>query len=209
MQVLPPVANTGKVSIQWVLDLNTTAESILYFNYSGGPPSTANCQGLAAGVQAAAVVRFKPLLQAVNKIGLVTFQDIASSSGNEGQGGSTTGGTRTGNSNPASTCIVMNHSIAQRYRGGKPRTYAPFGVDADQNTTGTWTSAFVGTCNTAWANFITDCLAVSSGPNSLTQYIAVSYYHDDALRATPVQYPITQTLGRTRIGTQRRRLRTA
>lgn len=209
MPALPPVTDTIKVSLSWILDQNLTAESILHFLYTGGHPSTSDCQGIAATIQAGAVTQFKPLMHPVNKVGLVTVLDIDSNTGSEGTAGTTTAGTKTGNSNPASAAVVMNHSIARRYRGGKPRSYAPFGTDVDQNTTGTWTTTLVGNANTAWSNFITDCLAATSGSTVVAQYISVSYFSGGSQRVTPVKDPIVQTLGRIRIGSQRRRLKTA
>lgn len=209
MPPLPPASNVIKAKLSWVLDLNTTAESILYFQYAGGTPSAADCAALAADIQASAVTNLKALVNVINKIGLVTVQDIGSSTGKEGIGGTVTAGTRTGNANPASTCVVMNHSIARRYRGGKPRTYFPAGGSADLASTGTWNTSLTNTCNTNWSTFITTCLAATSGSITLPNYVSVSYFNNGALRGTPEVDVISGTIARLRIGTQRRRNKTA
>lgn len=140
-----------------------------------------------------------------NKIGLGTVLDLASSTGASGQGGITTGGTLATLAVPASTCVVVNHQIARRYRGGKPRTYCPFGTANEMNSEGTWTAAFTGNVSTSFASFLTTALAASSGGVTLTHFVNVSYYHNGALRGTPAVDNIVQSLARQAIGTQRRR----
>jgi hypothetical protein len=206
---LPPIANTLKVSLGWQLDLNQTAESILHFQYSGGPPSAADCAAIAGAIQGSAVLDLKSLLQVENKVGIVTVLDIGSTTGAEGSGGTATAGTLAGAAMPASISVVMQHAIARRYRGGKPRSYAPFGDATKINSTGTWTSAFLALCVSGWASFITSALTATSGSTVLTQYGSVSYYTAKALRTTPHWDPILATTARTRIGSQRRRLKTA
>lgn len=206
---LPPVPNCIKASINWQLDVNLGAMSNLHFLYTGGHPSGSDCAGLAADIQAAAVTEFKPLIPSIVKLGLVTVTDIDSTSGAQGTGGSITAGTRTGSSNDAASSVVMQHNIARRYRGGKPRSYAPFGVNADYNTMGTWQPTFLNTCASNWNAFITTCLAASVGTTVLAQYVNVSYFSGKALRPTPHTDPIVTTTARTRVGSQRRRLKTA
>lgn len=198
-----------KSTQSWHIQNNTTAETILHWLYTGSNPTVADLQGLAADVQAAAVVEFKPLMATQNAVGLVTLLDLNSNTGNEGSGGSVTAGTLATLENPASTCVVMNHAIAPRYRGGKPRSYCPFGTANQLNTSGTWTAAHVTNCNTAWANFISSVLTSTVGGIEITEFVSVSYYKDKALRVTPAINPISQSLARTRVGTQRRRNKTA
>lgn len=209
MPPLPPASNVMKYTQSWILENNLKAESIMYFQYAGGTPSTSDCQAFASDIQASAVTNFKTHMSNQSQVGLGTVLDIGSTSGHEGQGGTSTAGTLSTLYNPASTCIVVNHQIARRYRGGKPRTYAPFGTANELQTQGTWTPTFVGQISTAWSNFITTALAATSSGITLSAYVNVSYYHAGALRSTPVVDPIVLSLGRQRIGTQRRRNKTA
>lgn len=209
MAPLPPVPDVIKASLNWQIQGNHTAESILHFVYAGGPPSSSVCSALAADIQAAAVSNLKALLPIGTLLGQCTVLDLASATGAQGVGGTATAGTRSGQPLVASTCVVMNHSIARRYRGGKPRSYCPFGIATDPQTAGTWQAGFLTTVNTAWSTFITTALAAASGGVTLTEFASVSYYHAKVLRTTPVVDPITQSLARTRIGTQRRRNKTA
>jgi len=209
MPPLPAVPNVIKYTQSWNIQNNLSAETILHFQYTGGPPATADCQAIAAVIQASMVTNLKARMGNLNKIGLGTVLDLASSSGAQGQGGSTQTGTLTTLANPASTCLVMNHTIARRYRGGKPRSYCPFGTANELNTEGTWTSAFSGGCATNWASFITTALTASSGGTSLTHFVNVSYFHAGALRTSPVVDQVVLSLARARVGTQRRRNKTA
>jgi hypothetical protein len=209
MPALPPVPNVIKAQLGWVLDLNDSAMAVLHFRYTGGPPAAPDCAAIAADIQAAAITNFRGQMVNLNKVGECRVVDIASNTGHEGVGGTASAGTKAGNPNPASTCLVMNHHIARRYRGGKPRTYLPVGVNADLNSTGTWLGAFQTTMTTAWSNFITTCLAASSGGTSLTDFVSVSYYGPSGVRPSPVVDVVFQSTARQRLGTQRRRNATA
>lgn len=209
MPPLPSVPNCLKYTQNWQIGNNLKAASIFHFLYSGGPPNAAACAGLAATFQAAMVTTFKAQMPGTTSIGQATVLDLASTSGAQGAGGTVTAGTRAGTEFPANVAMVVNHTIARRYRGGKPRTYLPTGVATDNLTAGLWTSGIVTGLTTDYATFITDCLAATSGGVSITEYVNVSYYLNNALRATPVVDVITASQCRTRIGSQRRRLKTA
>lgn len=209
MPPLPPVANCLKYTQQWVCGVNSKPESIFHFTYTGGTPTASNLAGLAADIQAAAVTEFKPWLHTSYKVGVGTALDIASNTGASGVGGSATAGTMTGQPLPCSNAVVINHAIARRYRGGKPRTYLPPPDNTEMQTVGQWTSAFQTSIGSAFASFITTALASTVGGISLTAYGAVSYYTGGALRTTPVFEAITASSARTAIGSQRRRLKGA
>lgn len=209
MTPLPPVADVLKYTQNWEIGSNHKAESILYFQYTGGPPSTSACQALAADIQAAMVSDCKALMSSAWIIGPGTVLDINSNTGAEGTGGTPNNGTRTGSAQIASACVVINHAITRRYRGGKPRTYAPFLTETDLLTVGTWQSSSLTAVTTGWASFVTTALASSSGGVSLTAYGAVSYFLNGAPRTTPVFEPITASSARQVIGSQRRRLKGA
>lgn len=209
MPALPVVPNGLKYTQTWQIGNNLKAASIFHLLYSGGPPNAAACAGLAAIFQAAMVTNFKGLFPGTSSIGVGTVLDISSTSGAQGVGGTVTAGTRAGAEFPANVAFVVNHSIARRYRGGKPRTYIPLGVATDNSTSGLWAPLMVTNVNSAYATVITDFLAATSGGVSITSYVNVSYYLNGALRTTPVVDTITASAGRQRIGSQRRRLKTA
>lgn len=209
MPALPVVANCLKYTQNYHISNNLTAASIHHFIYSGGPPTAADCAALAATFQAAFITRTINQFPGTTSIGQGTVLDIASHTGAQGSGGSVTAGTRAGAEFPANVAVVINHTIARRYRGGKPRTYVPAQVATDNASAGLWNAGIVTNWTTQWANWITDCLAATHGGVSITQYVNVSYFLNGALRSTPQVDQITSSACRTRIGSQRRRLKTA
>lgn len=209
MPPLPPVADVIKVTQSWICGNNVKAESIFHFQYSGGPPLAADCSALAADIQAASVTELAPLMNADYKVGLVTVLDIASNTGAQGFGGSVTAGTNAGSPLAANTAIVVNHAIARRYRGGKPRTYIPPGSISEISTVGQWSSTFQTLVNTNFASWKTTCLAATHGGVSLTAFGTVSYFTGGAPRTTPVFEPSSQSLCRLQVGSQRRRTKGA
>lgn len=209
MPPLPPVADVVKYTQSWHISTNIKAESILHFSYTGSAPDGSACAALAADIQAAAVSEFKSLMNTSAFVGPGTILDLATNTGASGSGGTTTVGTRTGAGNPASTCVVMLHSIARRYRGGKPRTYLPFGVVGDFATQGTWDSTLLTAVASAWSSFITTAIAASSGGCDLSEFVNVSYVTGGAPRTTPHVDTISASVPRIPIGTQRRRLKGA
>lgn len=209
MAPLPPVTDVLKYTQDWTVGANAKAESILHFKYSGGPPAAADCIALAGDFQSAMATEMHPLFGDNAWIGLATVLDLNSDTGAEGTSGTATQGTRDGSAVGAQVALVVNHQIARRYRGGKPRTYLPACVASDYSTTGTWASGILSAMNDAFASVIGSCLAATSGSTTITQYGSVSYYLNKVLRGTPEWDPITASLARTRVGTQRRRAKTA
>lgn len=209
MAPLPPVPNGIKAQIGWYIDNNDRVENVLHFLVSNGPPSAAVCAALAADFQAAQITQFGAVTHTSNGIMPCTVTDISSGSGLQGVGGAAQGGSLSGSYNSAQTAMVLNHHIARRYRGGKPRSYLPVGNQGDLSTPGQWGSSFVTSITTKWANFITSCLAASSGGVSVSSFVSISYFHAGAVRSTPVVDPILQSTARQTVGSQRRRIKGA
>ncbi len=209
MAPLPPVPNAVKVQLGWYVGGNSRVENVLHFLVSGGPPSSATCAALAADIQAAQITEFKAQTHTANGIMPCTLTDISSGSGLQGVGGTATGGSLSGSYNSAQTAIVINHHVARRYRGGKPRSYLPLGNQGALTTPGEWLNSFVTGITTDWASFITTCLAASSGGVSISSFVSISYFHAGAVRATPVVDTILQSTARQQVGSQRRRIKGA
>lgn len=209
MAPLPPVSNAIKAQLGWFIDNNARVENVLHFLVSGGPPSASVCAALAADFQAAQISQFSSVTHTTNGFEPCTVTDISSTSGAQGTGGTQQGGAMTGSYNVAQTALVMNHHIARRYRGGKPRTYLPVGNQASLLTPGQWSASFCTSIATKWANFITSCLAATSGGVSVTSFVSVSYYLHGSLRGTPVTDQVITSTARQTVGSQRRRIKGA
>lgn len=225
---MPPLPNppnpTLRAELNWKIDADPMGTTRLFFQYSGSAPSPSDCIGFAGAIQAQLVSEFVPLMHPQVTNESVTVVDITTTSGHQGTAGSPQVGTRTGGQLAPATCVLVNHQIGTRYRGGKPRSYLPFGTSTDVATAGLWLSAFVTDVDTAWGAFIAGILGTSAGSTALDAYIALSYYdgvnppvtlpsgrvkQSSKLRVTPVQYNITGHTTSPTIASQRRRNRNA
>jgi hypothetical protein len=205
--------------MHWTFESDVHALSRLYWTYSGGPPSAADCTTLAQDLGAAWVSHCIALYGSSGGLLSVFAQDLASLSGASGIYPTNTSGTRSGAALPTSTCALINYTISRRYRGGKPRSYVPFGTDSDIST-GVWTSAFQTAVTTGWAAMIAAFVGASSGTTAIAAHANVSYYqgynpptvsstnrakNHPKLRAAPVVDVISSATCNALPGTQRRR----
>jgi hypothetical protein len=225
MPPLPDPPNpTLKFLASWKIGADPMGDTRLFFEYAGGPPSSADCASAAADMAGQIVDWFVPLMHPQISLETVTAIDITTTSGKQGAGGSATPGTRTGGQLAPGTAVLVNHQIGTRYRGGKPRSYLPFGTSTDVGTTGLWNSAFVDAVDSAWGSFIANIIGGVYGSTTVVTYIALSYYdgvnppvtlpsgrvkQSSKLRTTPVQYDITGHTTSEVIASQRRRNRNA
>lgn len=221
MAARPPVPLCIQVRPSWEIGGDFTAENVLHYLYTGTAPTSAACTAIAATVCSNLAAHVQGLQGANVLLQGCTVLDLASSTG--AQGFSPTGytGSRTGTTMPASVCGNVGFTIANRYRGGKPKMFLPCGVQADTNSSQIWTGAFV----TAVSAGVTTALAANIGFSvsgcTVAQQVAVSYYQgyntpttspsgrvrqSPKLRVSPITYPISASILRSRIGSQRRRL---
>lgn len=220
MPALPAVPKTLKLSLNYTYQSDTSAGSRIFITYAGGSPTSAQLSTFCTAVRTAWNANLAGLHQGNVILTSVFAEDLNSSSGAIGLDNTPVSGTRAGGGVPAGTCLMIQHLIARRYRGGKPKSFLPFGVASDLNTAQTWTAAFVNACITGWTNFIAAVIAApwaAGGP--LTQS-NVSYYSGftvvtnpithrarnvPTLRGTPVIDTVTAFNVETGIASQRRR----
>ena len=86
-------------------------------------------------------------------------------------------GTREGLPNGAAVAALINFKVARRYRGGKPRIYAPWFVSSDL-TPGrlTWTEAALSAGTAGWAAFTSVLLNDAPAAMGVLEHVNVSYY---------------------------------
>jgi len=106
---------------------------------------------------------------------------------------------------PVSAAICFSEKVALRWRGGHPRFYLPAPTISEIQNGSTFTSAFVLTANTAADNYLTAMNAISIG-GSAHHMVAVRYYSQKAVLASPKVLPIMDITVHTRLDSQRRRL---
>lgn len=224
MPALPNVPGVLKFRVTWNVEGDSSAETIHYVTYTGGPPSSAQCVTMGNAFVAAVNSTALAVMSDSSSCGNCQVTDLASSTG--GQGTSTTAGTvgtRGTALLPAGAAVLVNHQIARRYRGGKPRSYMPWGISSDLQTTGLWTTGAVTAFNAAWAALVAAVLAGGSGC-TLTAFANVSYYSGFTarenmgtgrwrnvpnVRATALVNAFSGSSVSTHVGSQRRRNRKA
>lgn len=223
MPALPPVPNVLQVKFNWAVGSDQNALVRCYVSYTGGPPSSADCNTLAAAIATAYNTNLRNLAGGDKTLHSIQLTDLSSSSGAQGQSSPNTAGTRAGSALPASVCCLVNDVINRRYRGGKPRQFWPFGVQADISAAQAWSNAFVTAVNTQVGAFWAAVIGLTGGTTVIAAHVSVSYYQGftNVAYGSPQKYRRVPTLRgggpvidvitthqcNTIYGTQRRRLR--
>jgi hypothetical protein len=156
--------------------------------YTGGPPTNASLNTLATGISAAFSTNLSPLMSTTLALVGINIEDLTSGSAAQGNWSGSVAGTRAGVQATINDATLLNFTIARRYRGGKPRLYLPFGVNADQATDASWSAALQTAVNNGWTSFITAVIAVAGAGCTLTNQVNVSAYSGFA----SVQNPVTK-----------------
>jgi hypothetical protein len=222
MPELPAVPNVLKFQLVWKAYSDVTAMTVHYFQYSGGPPSPANCASMASNMVTVGQIEFQALADVNSGQESCTCTDLSSPTAGQGAGGTPWVGTRSGSSLSPATAILVRHTINRRYRGGKPRSYLPLGTSSDVTTAGLWSNAFVSAVDSAWGSFAAGMLASGAGC-TITNIVNVSYYKGSTVfikpsgraenrptpRASPLVDQILGHISEPMIASQRRRNRNA
>lgn len=187
MPPLPSIAQHLKLKYEYSIGTDVTAATILHFRYTGGPPVAADCLALATDLHGAFVTHLVPLMPSTNSITGAEVTDLSSSSAAQATYTATDAGTRSGSELGAAVAALTSWGIARRYRGGKPRSYWPFGTSSDLSSSQVWNSTFLTAIQGGVQLWLNDALGFSSGSTSLTALSNVSYYSG----FTSVQNPIT------------------
>ena len=222
---LPVVPNVFKLTLAWSDGSDTKVNCVLHWHYQlAANLEVADASNIADLVDTAYTAHLNPLASGGVFLTDIRVQDLATDTGVTFDKPVSHQGTLAGDYNLQSTCALMNHRIGRHYRGGRPRSYLPFGskaVLADQRK---WNDTFVSNMNAGWSAFVASVNSevASSYPDQL---VSVSYFHSfenvEVDPGPPIRYKrrallrtggpvvdnITSSTLRPVIGTQRRRLR--
>lgn len=220
MPALPAVPNVLRVEIQYSIGTDLDVLTRTFWQYSGSAPTNTGLVAMATTLASDWSTNLRPLCtSAVAKTGIFIV-DLSTASSATGSYSSTTTGSRSGGTLPAGTCALINYTVGRRYRGGKPRNYAPFGSDTDLNTPQQWSTTFQSAVNTGIAAFDTALIAAAPSGTTITGQVNVSYYKGFASvqdpvtmrwrniptpRTTPVVDSILTSSCNLKIGSQRKR----
>lgn len=218
MPALPAVPNVLRADVNWTISSDTNAMTRLFFSYAGAAPNSAACQAFALTIGDAFQTYTEYIDVDTTLVG-ATVTDLSSDTGSTGTHDLNTGGTRAGPISGASA-VLVNYQIDRRYRGGKPRSYLPWGAAGDIGNRQTWAAVFISEVNTALADVFAHIIGATSGGTTIQQHVNVSYYHGftvvtnpisgrarnvPTLRSSPRVDTIVSFAVSTRIANQRRR----
>lgn len=216
-----PVAGALKIEFKMGDGSSHEAGSRFFFAYTGAVPNVTDLNTLATDVADTWLTNIGPLVNSAEALHGVIITDLSSDTAAVGTWAGTKNGTSGGSGVVTSAvCVVLNHTIARRYRGGRPRTYIRAGSDSDLLTTNTWTSDFLTAITSGWQAWMAAIEAVSTISITLTNPLNISYISGSTpftkpsgrvtnlpvYRTTPLKDQITDTVASSRLGTQRRRL---
>lgn len=189
MPALPPAPDVVRVDFEFDLGGTIRAGIRQYWSFSGGPPTVANLNTLATSISGAFASDLAGLMSTDFSLIKVVVTDLTSDTAAEGSWTGSVAGANSGSSPTIDTSVLQSFTIARRYRGGKPRTYWPFGITTNLNSDRvTWSTTFLSTCASAWDSYKAALLALTGIGITLTDHVNVSYYKGFA----SVQNPVTK-----------------
>jgi hypothetical protein len=221
---LPDVPDVVRVELFYNADADTKALTRHYFGYTGGAPSGADAVTLAGEILAIAATAFAPMMNVNSALTDCQVTDLSSMTGGQGGAAGITAGSRAGGQIPPGAALVISHLIDRRYRGGKPRTYMPWGVSSDITSGGLWSLDFVADALAAWETFTSNVEGQTGGSTVMGVLKNVSYYEGYTLgpaspggyrkriptpRVEPIVDDVNSSAAKLLIGSQRRRNRDA
>lgn len=223
---MPPLPSPGKVlksRLHFTVEGDTLAQVIQYWTYTGTCNNQTDLDSFTDAISTAVLNRFAPLMETSVTYTENETMDLSSNTGLTSIDSNAAVGSRSGTRLAPGTAALVNHGISRRYRGGKPRSYFPFGVSADIQTSGTWASAFATAVSSAVVGYIGDVVG-SYSAFTVVSLANVSYYEGSTVvispttgrarnvptrRATPIVDDIVSSVCSQTIGSQRRRNRDA
>lgn len=219
MPTLPAAGNVVAIKLQHNLN-GKIVSSNFFHSYTGGHPSISDCNAIASAVNTNWSTNIKAYLASAYKLAQVEVFDLSSNTAASGIYLSNTSGGLSGQQNPASVSTLLHHQIARRYRGGKPRTYMPYGITTHVGSGNQWLSTYVTSFQTAVQAFIAANATITSGTTVLGGHVNVSYYsgytwvpvgtsgrtkQTPTVRSTPLVEAIMTTTVSPNFGSQRKR----
>lgn len=220
MPPLPDVPNVIRFRPQFTISGKTNQGLRWFCLYSGGPPAVSDLEAFAATADAAAIEYLCPQLHDSSAFTGHIIEDLSSDTGAVYTSTQDTTGALSADPAPSNAAFVVSYGIARRYRGGHPRGYWPLGDASKLDGNSAWSSGWVATALTAVTDYLAAAYTGSSGSTTLEGQKAVSFYSGftsvqnpitkryrnvPTLLEVPVVYPINSWIGRSYIGSTRKR----
>lgn len=221
MPALPPAPNVLRVILRYTFSSDTDVINRFFFRYTGAAPSNAELTTWANLIGTQWASKLAPLATADVTLTQVEVTDLTTSSSAQAVVTVSHPGSNTGGQLAAGTATLMNYGVQRRYRGGKPRSYLPYGAEADVLNGQQWVASWPTTVLTAYFAFLNAINAAPPGGTTIAAQVNVSYYHPEpgfvpsfpgedvpsVIRPTAVIDDITSTTVSQTFASQRRRQR--
>lgn len=166
--------------------------------YTGGAPSVGDLTTLAGKIRAAYATDLAGLLHSDWSLTEVEAIDLANPTNPTGSDTTAVVGTRAGNPFDIGVAACLFFDVDRRYRGSKPKMFAPWGVTADGANAWSWSSAFITIVETQWGLFQVAIDGQGAGATTLGGQVGISYI------GPPYHVVTSPTTGRGRnVGTPR------
>jgi hypothetical protein len=202
----PVAPNVLKVEFLWNQE-GLPAANVQYVLYSGTAPTPGDCAAIANDLGTAFWTVAESLYSEQTIFEAVRVTDLTTLTGSEGTHAFNLAGTDTVNvPMPASACVLVDHTISRRYRGGHPRTYYPALSALQYSAPNHWVSGAVSQMGNAVDAFAAEASTFNEGGCVGVYVVNVSYVTGGAPRVAPVIDQITGSVVSGIIRSQRRRL---
>jgi hypothetical protein len=206
MPALPPVPKVLKTVVNFTCNLIPCA-NVFHIQYQGAAPTNANCAAIASSVHSFWSQNFIANLAPATLLQSVVVQDLSNQLGAQGSHVVGIPGAMSGAQLPSSVAIVGSWQIANRYRGGKPRTYISGLVQTHLADQQHFTFSIVTTMGNSFTGFMNSVNGLATpagvGPFALG---CVHYRHANAPLASPYFDPFVGVSVNTLVRSQRGRL---
>lgn len=221
MPALPDVSHVLKARLHWSDGGDPSVYNTLYFAYTGSEPDGSDCSNFATGICNAFGAMIAQWDDSTYLVGC-EVTDLTGPTAGQGAATASFQGSGSGDLLAGGTALLVNYTIARRYRGGKPRNYFPWGTSATLNGKQSWTPDFVADVASELATAFSTILGLEYGGATISDHVNVSYYDGftvsdpgggkrarniPTLRETPVVDTITGRVVSQTPASQRRRNR--
>jgi hypothetical protein len=219
MPALPAVPNVIRLQLLWTVANDADVSTTLYFQYTGDSPDGSACAGIAEAAYSSLAGLNYLWIDQVTLTG-IRCTDLSASDSGDAVHAAATVGTNSDAFVSAAQALLVNYTINRRYRGGKPRSYFPFGGQGDMSTPDAWSSGFVNSCQTGLEDFFSTVQGTVVDGTTVSNHCNVSYYSGftvvtpagkraknvSTLRVTPLVNTVVTLDVSPRLASQRRRI---
>jgi len=198
--------------------------SAFEMRYSGPSPDTTALTTLAGIISTEYATWCASMLSLAYGLNEVHCSDLQTPSTPDGINSVVVPGTRAGTypqlARSTAACLIFH--VNRKYRGARPKTFLPWGVDTDLANNATWLGAFISAAEGAWLSLTGSLDGQVFGSATLTTQAAVSYIEppysnvpvggsgrvrrEGTARNPPLVQDVTSVTCQARLGSQRRRL---